>query len=182
MRIISGTHKGRRFYPPKNLPVRPTTDFAKEGLFNVLRNWIEIDRSTILDLCSGTGNMTFEFASRGAKSVLAVDQEFGCIRYIKKIAEELKLNQISTFKSELFKFLRTAVGSYDIVFVDPPYGLEGIEKVPDLILEKELVLKSGLLVVEHGRETNFDGHKYFYATRKFGNVNFTFFDPSIDAS
>ena len=182
MRIISGIHKGRRFYPPKNLPVRPTTDFAKEGLFNVLRNWIEIEDCSVLDLCSGTGNMTFEFASRGARSVLAVDQEFGCIRYINKIAEELKLDQVNTFKSELFKFLKHARGSYDIVFVDPPYGLEGIEKLPNLILEKALVTESGLLVVEHGRETNFKEHKYFYATRKFGNVNFTFFDPSIDES
>lgn len=180
MRIVSGTHKGRRFYPPKKLPVRPTTDFAKEGLFNVLNNWMDVEDTSVLDLCSGTGNMTLEFASRGARSILAVDREFGCIRYIKKIAQELKFSQISTLKSELFKFLKNAGGTYDIVFVDPPYGLEGIEKLPLLILEKNLVAKSGLLIVEHGRETNFEGHKYFYATRKFGNVNFTFFDPSID--
>lgn len=175
MRIISGTHKGRRFSPPKNLPVRPTTDFAKEGLFNILRNQIEIEGISVLDLCSGTGNMTFEFASRGANSILAVDQHFGCVKYIKQLSTELDFKNIRAIKAELFRFVKKLNGTYDIIFADPPYGLDGVELLPDSIFKQEVLAQNGLLIVEHGRELSFEEHPNFSSTRKFGNVNFTFF-------
>lgn len=176
MRIISGIHKGRRFFPPKNLPVRPTTDFAKEGLFNILRNQKDIEETSVLDLCAGTGNMTFEFASRGAKSVIAVDQHFGCVRYIKQLSAELQLKQIRAVKSELFKFIKAVTGSYDFIFADPPYGMENVTSLPDLILKKKILSVDGLLIVEHGKDVQFTDHPNFYSTRRFGNVNFTFFE------
>lgn len=178
MRIVSGTHKGRRFTPPKGLPVRPTTDFAKEGLFNVLRSFVDIEQARVLDLCAGTGNMTFEFASRGASSVLAVDQHFGCIKFIKKTADELNLNSITAIKADVFKFISKLNGSYDIIFADPPYGLEETNSLPTSIFKQNVLNEDGLLIVEHGRETNFEDHEHFYSSRKFGNVNFAFFKNS----
>lgn len=178
MRIVSGTHKGRRFSPPKGLPVRPTTDFAKEGLFNMLRNKIELEDAKVLDLCAGTGNMTFEFASRGASSVLAIDQHVGCIKFIKKAADELKLDSITAIKADVFKFVDKLTQQYDIIFADPPYALEATANLPTSIFEKGLLAEDGLLVVEHGRETSFEEHPNFISTRKFGNVNFTFFEES----
>lgn len=178
MRIVSGTHKGRRFSPPKGLPVRPTTDFAKEGLFNMLRNQTELENAKVLDLCAGTGNMTFEFASRGASSVLAVDQHVGCIKFIKKAASELQLNNITAIKTDVFKFVDKLTQQYDIIFADPPYGLEATTQLPSTIFEKKLLAEHGLLIVEHGRETSFEEHPKFISTRKFGNVNFTFFEES----
>ena len=178
MRIVSGTHKGRRFSPPKGLPVRPTTDFAKEGLFNMLRNRTDIEDAKVLDLCAGTGNMTFEFASRGAGSVLAVDQHVGCIKFIKKAALELQLNSITALKADVFKFVNKLSQQYDIIFADSPYALEETIHLPSTIFKKGLLAEGGLLVVEHGRETSFEEHPNFISTRKFGNVNFTFFEES----
>lgn len=178
MRIVSGTHKGRRFTPPRGLPVRPTTDFAKEGLFNILQNRTNIHNSKVLDLCAGTGNMTFEFASRGAASILAVDQHLGCIKFIKKASAELKLENIVVLKADIFKFIGKLNQSYDIIFADPPYALEETVNLPNTIFEKGLLAKGGLLVVEHGRETNFEEHPNFISSRAFGNVNFTFFEES----
>ena len=177
MRIISGSHKGRRFFPPKNLPVRPTTDFAKEGLFNILRNLRDLENISVLDLCAGTGNMTFEFASRGAGSIIAVDQHPACVKYIRQLSEELSFKQIRAVKAELFKFLKNLQGSYDLIFTDPPYGLENIMELPDLILKTDSLAENGLLIVEHGKEVKFTEHPHFFSTRKFGNVNFTFFEP-----
>lgn len=179
MRIVSGTHKGRRFTPPKNLPVRPTTDFAKEGLFNILRNKVEIEGSDVLDLCAGTGNISFEFASRGADSVLAVDEHFGCIKYIKQVAAELSLDNVKAIKANLFKFINRPVKSYDLIFADPPYGLEGVDTLADKIFESQLLKESGLLIIEHGKELDLSSHANFSTSRKFGNVNFTFFEPKV---
>ncbi|MBL4710210.1 MAG: 16S rRNA (guanine(966)-N(2))-methyltransferase RsmD [Flavobacteriales bacterium] len=176
MRIVGGTHKSRRFTPPKGLPVRPTTDFAKEGLFNVLRNYIDTENASVLDLCAGTGNMTFEFASRGAASVLAVDQHLACIKFIKKATVQLGFKGITVIKADVFKFISKLNGSYDIIFADPPYGLEDTNNLPSTIFRKNLLNENGLLIVEHGRETNFEDHEHFYSTRKFGNVNFSFFE------
>jgi len=178
MRIVSGTHKGRRFSPPKGLPVRPTTDFAKEGLFNMLHNRIDIEGTSVLDLCAGTGNMTFEFASRGASSVLAIDQHVGCIKFIKKAASELQLNSITVLKADVFTFVDKLSQQYDIIFADPPYGLEETKELPSTIFKKGLLAEEGLLIVEHGRETSFEEHPNFISTRKFGNVTFTFFEES----
>ena len=177
MRIIGGKHKGKKLYPPKSLPVRPTTDFAKEGLFNVLRNRINIDGLTILDLCAGTGNMTFEFASRGAESILAVDLSFSCVKYIKQLATELGYENIRSVKSDVFGFAKKLTGQYDLIFADPPYALEGVEKLPDLLLEKSILTNDGFLILEHGKQHKFEEHPQFLFSKTYGNVNFTFFEP-----
>ncbi len=177
MRIISGKHKGKKLYPPRGLPVRPTSDFAKEGLFNVLRNRIDIDDLSILDLCAGTGNMTFEFASRGAKSVLSMDLNFGCIKFIKQQSLELGYTNIRAVKSELFQFIKKVTGSYDLIFADPPYDLEGVDLLPSLILEKKILTEEGFLILEHSKQHSFEEHPQFLFSKIYGKVNFTFFDP-----
>src|SRR5690625_1984773 len=120
MRIISGKHKGRRFSPPKKLPVRPTTDIAKEGLFNILWNRYDFTQLKVLDLFSGTGNISFEFASRGSSDITAVDQHYGCLKFIKRTAESLGEN-IRPLKNDVFRFLQHSPQSYDLIFADPPY-------------------------------------------------------------
>lgn len=177
MRIIGGLHKGRKFRPPKNLPVRPTTDFAKEGLFNILQNQLNLADINVLDLCAGTGNMSFEFASRGAKKISSVDQHFGCVKFMKNIARELQFTNLTVIKSEIFRFIDKAHSTYqfDLIFADPPYGMEGTENLPNSILNSSLISKEGIFILEHGREFSFDNHLSFLFSRKYGNVNFTFF-------
>lgn len=177
MRIIGGSHKGRKIQAPKKLPVRPTTDFAKEGLFNSLQNQIDLNGLDILDLCSGTGNIAFEFCSRGANSVHCVDQHYPCIAFIKKTAKELGFEKLSTRKADLFKHLSQTQTSYHIIFADPPYAMEGLEKVIDLVFERELLKPNGILILEHDKRRNFSEHPSFSNQRKYGNVNFTFFEP-----
>src|SRR6476469_1844608 len=149
MRIVGGRLKGIRFYPPKNLPVRPTTDLAKEALFNILQNLYDLDTLTILDLFSGTGNISLEFASRDAERIISVDKNFGCYQYLKKIAEEQKLNQIKAVKADVFKFLKKETDQFDLIFADPPYDLSSIPEIPQLVFERELLTKNGMLIVEH---------------------------------
>lgn len=176
MRIISGSHKGKKILAPKNLPVRPTTDFAKEGLFNILSNRIEVEGAKVLDLCAGTGNLSFEFASRGAATILSVDEHPGCIKFINKTARDLGFTNITTLRSELFKFIKKLSGQYNMIFADPPYGIQDTEKLPDLILEKEVLIENGYLIIEHSAEYNFENHPRFSFSRRYGNVNFTFFE------
>ena len=123
MRIISGKYKGKRLMAPKKLPVRPTTDFAKEGLFNILNNKIRFDEVSLLDLFSGTGNISYEFASRGTDEVTSVDAHYGCVKYINQISEELDFS-IKTVKSDVFKYLKTTPFTFDVIFADPPYAIK----------------------------------------------------------
>ncbi len=175
MRIISGKYKGKRILAPKNLPVRPTTDFAKEGLFNILGNRIDIEGASVMDLCAGTGNMSLEFASRGASSVIAMDDHPGCIKFINRMAREMDFDCIKTIRSELFKFIKKLHGNYDLIFADPPYGIHNTDKLPDLILEKNVLNEDGYFILEHSADYNFEKHPQFCFSRKYGNVNFTFF-------
>jgi 16S rRNA (guanine(966)-N(2))-methyltransferase RsmD len=177
VRIIGGSHKGRKVQAPKKLPVRPTTDFAKEGLFNLLQNQMEFEGLDILDLCSGTGNIAFEFCSRGANSVQCVDQHYPCIAFIKKTAAELGFEKLSTRKADLFKHLSQTQTSYHIIFADPPYAMEGLEKLIDLVFERELLKPNGILILEHDKRSDYSEHPSFSSQRKYGNVNFTFFEP-----
>lgn len=175
MRIISGTKKGRRIHPPKSLPVRPTTDFAKEGLFNVLRNECSIEDCDVLDLFAGTGNMSFEFASRGAKQVTAVDENYACIRFIKQTKSQLELNAIQTLRADVLQFIDRSKESYDLIFADPPYQMNGLEKIPGLIFEKQLLKNNGILIFEHSQSFEFSDQQGFQYQKTYGNVNFTFF-------
>ena len=175
MRIIGGTLKGLRLNPPKNLPVRPTTDLAKEALFNILQNQITFDTIKVLDLFSGTGNIAFEFASRGAEQVLSVDRSIHCIHYIKDTAKQHQLNNIKTFKADVFKYLDMESEKYDLIFADPPYDLNRIPEIPKIVFEKKLLAPGGLLIVEHQSMQNLSQHPAFVEHRKYGYTSFSFF-------
>jgi 16S rRNA (guanine966-N2)-methyltransferase len=175
MRIIGGTLRGLRLNPPKNLPVRPTTDLAKEALFNILINQIELENIRVLDLFSGTGNLTLEFASRGAELVTSVDRNINGINYIKDTARKYQLENISTFKAEVFKYIQMETVQYDLIFADPPYDLNRIPEIPKLIFEKNLLLPGGLLIVEHQSMQNLSGQPAFVEQRKYGHSSFSFF-------
>ncbi|MCD4773171.1 MAG: 16S rRNA (guanine(966)-N(2))-methyltransferase RsmD [Bacteroidales bacterium] len=175
MRIISGSHKSRRINPPKNLPVRPTTDLAKESLFNILTSYYDIENLDILDLFSGTGNISFEFASRNANEVTAVEINFKCARFIKSTAIQLDFKNIRVIKRDVFDFLQKTDKTFDFIFADPPYDLDGIEKIPQLVFCNNLLNKDGWLIVEHSKETKLDDHPNFLQNRKYSKVNFSIF-------
>ncbi len=175
MRIIGGALKGLRLNPPKNLPVRPTTDLAKEALFNILQNQIEFDNIKVLDLFCGTGNITYEFASRGASMVVGVDRSIHCLNYVKDTAHQHGLTQIKTFKADIFKYLQLETDKYDLIFADPPYDMNHIPEIPKIIFEKGLLLPGGLLIVEHQSLQNLSNHPAFSEQRKYGHSSFSFF-------
>jgi len=161
--------------PPKNLPVRPTTDLAKESLFNILNNRIDFEGLQVIDLFSGTGNITLEFASRGAGSVIAVDIHNGCIRYLMKMALELGFQCIQPVRADVFRFLERQAVKTDLIFADPPYDLPEIEKIPVLVFRRQLINPDGWLIIEHPGTIDFSEHARFLETRKYGNVHFSFF-------
>lgn len=175
MRIIGGTHSRRIISPPKNLPVRPTTDMAKESLFNILNNRVDLFDKSALDLFSGTGAISYEFASRGCNEVIAVEKNFHCIKFIKKTVELFKMDEIKVFSTDVFKFIKSTGKSFDIIFADPPYSLQGIEDISRLIFENNLLNDLGWLVVEHPKEVDLSSQEYFQEHRKYGHVNFSFF-------
>jgi len=177
MRIISGRLKGRRIQAPKNLPVRPTTDMAKESLFNILNNLYYFDEISVLDLFAGTGSISLEFSSRGTTSIYAVDANFNCIKFIQKISDEYKAG-IQTIKSDVFKFLESSKLTSDVIFADPPYDfdIEKFNQIVDLVFDNELLNEGGVLVVEHSKYTDLSEHKHFSYNKKYGGCMFSFFE------
>lgn len=177
MRIISGTFKGRRINAPKKLPVRPTTDMAKEALFNILNNSFYFDELSVLDLFAGTGNISYEFASRGTQNIICVDENYGCIKFINETAEAFEM-PISTIKNDVFKFLESSKGNYDIIFADPPYdfSLEYFSKIPELVFKNELLDPNGLLIVEHSKHTDLSQLANFSFSKSYGGNMFSFFE------
>jgi len=175
IRIISGTHRSRVIHAPKNLPVRPTTDFAKESLFNILNNHFEFDEIKVLDLFSGTGNITYEFLSRECKDIISVDENYASCAFIKKTIEALKLPKARVIKSDAFSFLKNNLETYDVIFADPPYDLDKIAQIAPLVFEKKLLRENGWLIVEHGPSTDLSMQEHFKEKRKYGNVNFSIF-------
>ncbi|MBK0378937.1 16S rRNA (guanine(966)-N(2))-methyltransferase RsmD [Mucilaginibacter segetis] len=182
MRIIGGKLKGLRLNPPKNLPVRPTTDLAKEALFNILQNIIEFEEITVLDLFSGTGNIAMEFASRGAGKVIGVDRSIHCVHYLKDASRQHGLTQIHTFKADVFKYLAMETEQYDLIFADPPYDLNKIPEIPKIIFDKNLLKPGGLLIVEHQSLQNLSNHSAFTEQRKYGHSSFSFFKAPEETS
>ena len=179
MRIIGGKCKGRRIVAPKSIKVRPTTDFAKEGLFNILNNIVTIENKNVLDLFSGTGNISFEFASRGAKNVLSIDRQMSSIKFISNKAKELDLS-ISTKRFDVFKFIaKSSNTTFDLIFADPPYDNTKVELLPDSILNTSILKKEGLLILEHGNENDFSNHPNLIDKRTYSRVNFSFFKHLI---
>ncbi len=177
MRIISGKYKGRRLVAPKNLPVRPTTDMSKESLFNILNNHFHFSEVKVLDLFSGTGNISYEFGSRGSSEITSVDADFGCVNFIKKTAKELDL-PITALKSDVFKFLERHRGNYDVIFADPPYDMaeKDFHRLVALIFEQDLLDEQGVLVVEHSKNTKMEQLEFYSYDRHYGASVFTFFE------
>ena len=177
MRIISGKHKGRRLKAPKKLPVRPTTDMAKESLFNILNNTYYFDAIAVIDLFAGTGNISFEFTSRGTKEMYAVDSFFGCIKYISETAKELDLD-IRAYKNDVYTFLEKTALKADVIFADPPYDFaeEQFLKIADLVFEKEILREQGVLIIEHSKHTDLTNHKKYAYEKRYGGNVFSFFE------
>jgi 16S rRNA (guanine966-N2)-methyltransferase len=175
MRIVSGTHKGRHIQPPANIDVRPTTDFAKEALFDILNNRIDYEETSVLDLFAGTGSISYEFASRGAKDITSVDINYRCNDFIRTAAAAYGFSNIRTVKADAFAFIGFCKVQYDLIFADPPYELKKINEIPDLIFNNDLIKKGGIFILEHSREYDFTKHPAFTEHRNYGKVNFTFF-------
>lgn len=180
MRIISGLHKSKRIQAPKNLPVRPTTDMAKEALFNILNNLYYFNNIAVLDLFSGTGNISYEFGSRGSKNITAVDAHQGSIQFINATSKSLDL-PITAIKSDVFKFLEKANAKYDVIFADAPYEFEIalFEKIVALVFENDLLTEEGLLIVEHSKHTEFKNHARLSYQKKYGGNMFSFFENKV---
>lgn len=176
MRIIRGIYKTRKFKFPKGFPSRPTTDFAKEGLFNILENQMDLDDLNILDLCAGTGNISVEFLSRQSGRVTAVDSNFNCVKHIRKVSTELDcVADLNVVKADVLKFVTITDEQYDIIFADPPFAYDEHKQLVNIVFERNLLRENGILIIEHGRDTNFDGITQLTFTRKYGNVAFSFF-------
>ena len=175
MRIIGGKYSRRTLRPPKNLPVRPTTDLAKESLFNILSNKVDFENIAALHLFAGTGSIAFEFASRGCQPVVAVDKNLQCIQFIQQAASDFGMEGLQAIRTDVFRFIRSTPKKFDLIFADPPYALEGIETISRLVFENELLSAEGWLVIEHPQEIDFSEQDYFFEHRKYGKVNFSFF-------
>ena len=175
MRIIGGKSRGRRIDPPQGFKARPTTDFAREGLFNILENRINFEEARVLDLFAGTGSISYEFSSRGAKEVHLVEQNLKHISGIKRIIRDLGLENIRPIHIEVRTYLKICKAKYDVVFADPPYDLRWLEDIPDMVTGSGILEKDGFLVLEHPKKMDFSRHRLFFEHRNYGGVNFSFF-------
>lgn len=176
MRIISGEFKGRRFKSNPKVTARPTTDYAKEGLFNLLNNQIDFEGLKVLDLFAGIGSISFEFISRGAESVHAIESDYRNIAYMQKVASELKTDKLLISKADVFKYVNHCRQKFNLIFADPPYDMEEIANFPDLIFKHKLLAKEGVFILEHSQNEAFDAHPNFQHSRRYGNVHFSFFE------
>lgn len=175
MRIISGTYRGRIINPPRNLRARPTTDFAKENLFNVLGNLVDFEACDVLDLFAGTGSISYEFASRGARSVTAVEINTVHYDFIRRTAAQLGLENFYPVKANVFRYLKTCPKQFDLIFSDAPYDLEGSEAVVEAVTEGDLLRPEGIFIFEHSKKMDFSAHPEFWQLRSYGSVQFSFF-------
>jgi 16S rRNA (guanine966-N2)-methyltransferase len=179
MRIIGGKFKGRRFDPPADhWPTRPTMDSAKEALFNILNNQLDFEESRVLDLFGGTGSHSYEFVSRGCTDVTYVDKFPDAVRFVRKTAEKLAISsEIKIFQMDVFRFIEHATTQWDYIFAGPPYALPTIDTIPDVILQKNLLLPDGLFVMEHNPHHDFLHHPNLVDVRNYGKTIFSFFKP-----
>ncbi|MFW5656117.1 MAG: 16S rRNA (guanine(966)-N(2))-methyltransferase RsmD [Bacteroidota bacterium] len=175
MRIISGKYKGRRIEVSKKLKARPTTDFAKENLFNVLTNQIDFDNLKVLDLYAGTGSISFEFISRGAARVDCVEMNQEHVKVIHKTRDTIGIDNLFTFRYPAVKYLNKAVGQYNLIFADPPYESPDVKTLPALVFESEILEEGGLFILEHSGKYSFNSLPGFKELRKYGSVHFSFF-------
>jgi 16S rRNA (guanine(966)-N(2))-methyltransferase RsmD len=175
VRIVSGSLKSTVLRPPAGLPVRPTTDRAKESLFNILENRFDISSLSILDLFSGTGNISYEFCSRGAEKVTAVDLHAGCVQYIKEVKNKYRLEQLTVVKKDAFVYLNQCVEQFDIIFADAPYALHRILEIPSIVEQKQLLNPNGILIMEHDSNLEMQLQIGFFDKRTYGQSAFSFF-------
>ncbi len=182
MRVIAGKYKRRRFDLPKNLKARPTTDFAKENLFNVLNNMIDFEDIKALDLFSGTGAISFELLSRGASEVVSVEKQYAHHEFIKKVAKELKDDNLIAIKGDVFKFIDSSKERFDFIFADPPYDLPNLEMIPELVFKSGLMDDDTLFILEHSSKNDFSSYPEFDQLRVYGSVNFSFFTKKTNTN
>jgi 16S rRNA (guanine(966)-N(2))-methyltransferase RsmD len=180
MRIISGTHGGRRISPPTKMPyTRPTTDIAKEGLFNIIQNNLDIEELNCLDLFGGTGCISYEMASRGAKQLTIVEKDTQMFEFIKKTAASLQITNISFFKMDVFKYLETCTQQYDFIFAGPPYALKNIDDLATIVYEKNMLTPDGWFVLEHTPRNAYESFPNFKRAKNYGTTIFSIFSPTI---
>ena len=177
MRIITGKYKGRHFDIPRTFKARPTTDFAKENIFNVLTGYIDFDGATALDLFSGTGSISLELASRGCAHVISVEADRDHHRFIQQCLQKLQTPQVTAIRGDVFRFVKSCKQQFDFIFADPPYALAELKTIPTLIFEKNLLKEDGIFVFEHGKNDTFTDHPNFVEHRAYGSVNFSIFRP-----
>ena len=182
MRIISGTHKGTYIAVPKHFKARPTTDFAKEALFNILANYFDFEGISVLDLFSGTGSIGYEFASRGAGHVDMVEINSRYAGFIQARAESLGFENIRVFQKDVFRVLPVLDSTYDLVFADPPYIMEEIASLPDAVFGAGILGPGGWFILEHGKNHSFNSHKYYKELRRYGSVHFSIFAHHLPSS
>ena len=175
MRVITGKYKGRHFEVPRTFKARPTTDFAKENLFNVLNGYLDFDGARALDLFAGTGSITLELLSRGCSQVVCVEKDPLHYRFITGFIEKLGDEAAFPVRGDVFKYLTSLLEQFDLIFADPPYTLPNLTDIPDLVLERDLLLPDGIFILEHGKKDDFSSHPRLVDHRQYGSVNFSFF-------
>ena len=175
MRIITGKYKGRHFEIPRSFKARPTTDFAKENIFNVLIQYVDLEEATALDLFSGTGSITLELLSRGCQQVISVEMDRDHHRFICECIKKLDTQACIPLRADVFRFLKSCHTQFDFIFADPPYALKEIPTIPDLVFEKGLLKEEGIFILEHGKDHDFSQHPHFVEHRSYGSVNFSLF-------
>ena len=175
MRIITGIYKGRHFDIPRTFKARPTTDFAKENIFNVLTRYVDFDGAEALDLFSGTGSISLELVSRGCLRVVSIEQDRDHHRFIQQCLQKLGTTACIPVRGDVFRFLKSCRQQFDFIFADPPYALKELPQIPDLVFERQLLKPEGIFVFEHGKDNNFSQHPHFVEHRQYGSVNFSLF-------
>ena len=175
MRIITGQFKGRHFDIPRTFKARPTTDFAKENIFNVLNGYIDFDGITALDLFAGTGSISLELVSRGCKEVVSVEKDRDHARFIADCMKKINVENDILIRGDVFRFLKFCHQKFDLIFADPPYALPELDTLPDLVFEHDLLAADGVFVFEHGKHNDFSAHPRFKEHRSYGSVNFSIF-------
>ena len=175
MRIITGKYKGRHFDIPRSFKARPTTDFAKENIFNVLAGYIDFEGASALDLFSGTGSITLEMISRGCSQVISVEMDRDHHRFIQQCLQKLDTKACIPLRGDVFRYIQSCKQQFDFIFADPPYALKELPQIPDLVFEKEMLKPDGIFVFEHGKDHDFSQHPHFVEHRSYGSVNFSLF-------
>ncbi|MBQ6031952.1 MAG: 16S rRNA (guanine(966)-N(2))-methyltransferase RsmD [Prevotella sp.] len=175
MRIITGIYKGRRFDIPHTFKARPTTDFAKENIFNVLNSYIDFEGTTALDLFAGTGSISLELLSRGCQQVVSIEKDRDHHAFIRQCVQKLGADNSVVIRGDVFRYIKSCSQQFDFIFADPPYQLTELAQIPDLIFEKDLLKEEGIFVLEHGAQNDFSNHPHFVEHRKYGSVNFSIF-------